>query len=69
MTETNESTYPRTGQLFVLLPLSDFDRRHVCDGRNQEVHQDVLTVGSAIHQSPKRLGQVVREQVVVVPVG
>lgn len=62
------ATYLWTGQLFVLLPLSHFDWRQVGYGRDQEVHQDVLTVRGAIHQSPQGLGQVVGEQVVVVPV-
>lgn len=62
-------TYLRTGQLFVLLPLGDFDRWQVRHSRDQEVHQDVLTVGGAIYQSAQRLGQVMGEQVVVVPVG
>lgn len=59
--------YLRTGQLFVLLPLGDFDWRQVRYGGDQEVHQDVLAVGGAIYQSPQRLGQVMGEQVVVVP--
>lgn len=63
------AAYLWTGQLFVLLPLSHFDWRQVGYSRDQEVHQDILTVGGAIHQSPQRLGQVVGEQVVVVPVG
>lgn len=62
-------TYLWTGQLFVLLPLSHFNWWQVSYRRDQEVHQYVLTVGGAIHQSPQRLGQVVGEQVVVVPVG
>jgi len=57
------------GQLFVLLPLGHFDWRQVGYRGDQEVHQDVLTVGGAVHQSAQRLGQVVCEQVVVVPVG
>lgn len=56
-----------TGQLFVLLPLGHFDWRQVGDSRDQEVHEDVFAVGGAIHQSPQGLGQVVCEQVVVVP--
>lgn len=59
--------YLRTGQLFVLLPLGDFDWRQVRYSGDQEVHQDVLAVGGAIYQSAQRLGQVMGEQVVVVP--
>lgn len=50
------AAYLWTGQLFVLLPLGHFDWRQVGYSRDQEVHEDVLTVGGAIHQSPQRLG-------------
>lgn len=69
MCERTTAAYLRAGHLFVLFPLGHFDWRQVCYSRYQEVHQDVLTVGGAIHQSPQRLGQVVGEQVMVVPVG
>lgn len=57
------------GQLLVLLPLGHFDWWQVGDGGNQEVHEDVLTVGGAVHQRPQGRGQVVGEQVVIVPNG
>lgn len=53
--------------LLVLLSLSHFNRRQVSYSRDQKVHQDVLTVGRAVHEHPQRLRQVVGEQVVVVP--
>lgn len=63
------AAYLWTGQVFVLLPLSHFDWRQVSCCGDQEVHQDVLTVGGAIHESSQRLGQVVGEQVVIIPAG
>lgn len=63
-----EGTHLHAGQLFVLFPLGHFDWGQVCHRGDQEVHQDVLTVGGAVHQSSQSLGQVVGEQVVVVPV-
>lgn len=62
------AAYLHAGQLFVLLPLGHFDWGQVCYSGDKEIHQDVLTVGGAVHQSTQRLGQVVGEQVVVVPV-
>lgn len=67
--ERETAAYLHARQLFVLFPLGHFDWGQVCHSRDQEVHQDVLTVGGAVHQSSQRLGQVVGEQVVVVPVG
>lgn len=42
--------YLRAGQLLVLLPLSHLDGRQVSHRRHEEVHQDVLAVGGAVHQ-------------------
>lgn len=61
-------THLQGGHLFVLLPLCYFNRWQVCHRGDQEIHQDILTVRGAIHQRTQRGGQVVREQVMVVPV-
>lgn len=65
----DSATYLHAGQLFVLFPLGHFNRGQMCYSGDEEVHEDVLAVGGAVHQSAQRLGQVVGEQVVVVPVG
>lgn len=62
------AAYLHAGQLFVLFPLGHFNRGQMCDSGDEEVHEDVLAVGGAVHQSAQRLRQVVGEQVVVVPV-
>ena len=65
--DSPRGTHLGTGQLFVLLPLGHLDGRQVGYRGDQEVHEDVLAVGGGVHQSAERGGQVVREQVVVVP--
>ena len=52
--------------LLVLFLLGDLDGRQLGDGRHQEVHQDVLTVGHLIHHALEAVGKVRRVQVVVV---
>lgn len=53
----------------VLLLLCDFDGWLFGDGWNQEVHQDVLAVGHAVHHGQQAGWDVVCEQVVVVSDG
>ena len=51
----------------VLLLLGDFNRWELSDSRNQEVHEDVLTVGHLVHHGEKAGWQVVSVQVVIIP--
>lgn len=57
----------RHQRFLVLLLLRDFDRRLPGYRRNQEVHQDVFAVGHVVHRGQDAAGDVVGEQVVVVP--
>lgn len=51
----------------VLLLLRDFDVWLLGDGRNQEVHQDVFAISHAVHGGQQVDGDVVGEQIMVVP--
>lgn len=42
--------------LLVLLLLCDFDGRQLGYSRNQEVHQDVLTIGQLVHHALQSRG-------------
>lgn len=66
--EREAAAHLHAGQLLVLFPLGHLDGGQVRHGRHEEVHEDVLAVGGAVHQGAQRLGQVVGEEVVVVPV-
>lgn len=51
----------------VLLFLRDFDWWLLGDGRNQEVHQDVFAISHAVHGGQQGDGDVMGEQIMVVP--
>lgn len=53
--------------LLVLLLLCDFDWWLLGNSWNQEIHQDVLTIGHAVHHGQQVGRDIVGEQVVVVP--
>lgn len=53
--------------LLILFLLRDLDGRQLGDSRDQEVHQDVLTVGQLVHHALQTSRQVVGVQMMVIP--
>lgn len=53
--------------LLILFLLCDLDGWQLSDSRDQEVHQDILTVGQLIHHVLQTSRQVVGVQVMVIP--